>query len=450
METCFRFGPTFGEMLDPARRAEGTGWVEELFDITWKDSQGTVRHLLLPPALTGVDAAIIVLLGDGFPTGSHKVGPAYAVAMSQQLFGGINPSEHCLVWPSTGNYGIGGSWVGARLGYSNTVVMPALMSQERYEMLGRYGAEIVRTPGSESNVKEVYERCEALSQDPRVRVLDQFSDWSNYRFHYHVTGNSILQLVTQLAGSDGGNGRVSAFVAGMGSAGILAAGDRIKQAFPGSLVVGLEPVQCPTLYCNGYGTHAIEGMGNRHVTWIHNTYNMDGLICVDERDCLEGLYLLTSRAGQEALVEEGVLPAVAGALSQHLGVSGVCNVLGAIKTARYYGMTARDTLVTVATDGIDRYHSVVKTMHERLGPLGLEKAQGLLDRIFHSPSLDYFQEGTRENRRRWHNLKYFTWVEQRGRPLEQLQAQEDSGWWLGEQAKVQEFDRSLMEIRGSL
>jgi cysteine synthase len=224
-----------------------------LYNITWKDHHNRVRYLELPRALTGVDARIIVMSGRRFPTGSHKVGAVYSILVEKQLAGDVMPGEHTLVCPSTGNYGIGGAWVGPRMGYRSLVVLPEQMSQERFERIHQYGAEVIKTPGCESNVKEIFDRVWELRLEPKNRVLEQFSEFGNYRFHWAVTGGTVVDLAHELGG------HVAAFVSAMGSAGTIAAADRIKQTHPDALCVGLEPVQCPTLYDVGFGGTASRG-----------------------------------------------------------------------------------------------------------------------------------------------------------------------------------------------
>ncbi|NOX61820.1 MAG: pyridoxal-phosphate dependent enzyme [Chloroflexi bacterium] len=456
-------GPTFEEMLhpwtiDPETRALALEKKQSdpldpinLYNITWRDANNRIYHEVLPHELTGVDAEIVVLYAKDFPTGSHKVGAAYSVLLEMELSGDVDPGVHTLVWPSTGNYGIGGAWVGCRMGFDAIVILPAEMSKERFEQIRSYGARIIATPGSESNVKEIYDKTWELRRaDPNVRVLNQFEVMGNYRFHYYVTGNTIVELAEYLAQQGIGRGRVDAYVSAMGSAGTIAAGDRLKQVWPHHRIIGLEPIQCPTLYSNGYGAHQIQGIGDKHVTWIHNVLNMDAIMCIDDMDSVRGLQMLVEEPGKKVLAEEyGIPQEKVEKLSSIFGISGVCNVIGAIKTAKYYGYGKGDVIVTILTDAIDRYYSVMDWLTEKEGPMDETEAKIRLESIFHRATTDWVREGSMHARQCWHNLKYYTWVEQQGKSVEELDAQRDPEWWLAEQAKVAEIDKRLRELRGA-
>lgn len=452
-------GPTFAEMLhpnkiDPQIRARAIEMKARdpldpinLFNITWRNANNQIFYFLLPKQLSNVDANIVALYGKDFPTGSHKVGAAYSVLVEKELASEVDPSVHTIVWPSTGNYGIGGAWVGCRMGFDSVVVLPAGMSAERFQRIESYGARVIKTVGSESNVKEIYDKTHELSRDPNVRVLNQFREMGNYRFHYHVTGNTIAELVEQLR-LEIQDLRLAAYCSAMGSAGTIAAGDRLKQLWPDCKIVGLEPVQCPTLYNNGYGTHDIQGIGDKHVTWIHHVTNMDTIMCVDDVECKKGLQLLTEENGMEVLHKRfGIPSSDVEMMSQIFGISGVCNLLGAIKTAKYYGLGGKDLIVTILTDAIDRYHSVMSDLTRAYGAMDEAEATARLVSIFHNQKTDWIKEGTQDTRRQWHNLKYYTWIEQQGKTVEELNAQLDPEWWLGEQAKVAEIDRIILQAR---
>ena len=454
-------GPTFEEMLHPGKiaprirkQALAAATADpldpiNLYNITWRSPVGKTYAYVVPKALTGVDAPIVVLYSKDLPTGSHKVGAAYSVLIDKELFGEVDPSIHTLVWPSTGNYGIGGGYVGCRMGFDSIVILPAGMSKERFERIQSFGARIIATPGCESSVKEIYDKCKELkAQDPeRIRILNQFEVFGNYRFHYYVTGNTIVELAAELAAQGIGKGRVAAFCSAMGSGGTIAAGDRLKQVWPEHRIVGLEPIQCPTLFNNGYGDHDIQGIGDKHVTWIHNVYNMDALMCLDDVECKKGLQLLTEEPGWRVLADAGVSQEDIQLMSTTFGISGVCNVLGAIKTAKFYGLGKDDVVVTILTDAVDRYHSVMAQMTATYGKMGKVEAQVRLESIFHGQRLDWILEGTREARARWHNLKYYTWIEQQGKTVAELNAQRHQEYWLAEQARIAEIDARLTAVR---
>ncbi len=454
-------GPTFEEMLHPDRipaeirqralkaREEDPLHPVNLFNITWRNADNQIYHVVLPPELTGVDAPIVVIYAHEFPSGSHKVGAAYSVLIEKQLFGEVDPNVHTLVWPSTGNYGIGGAYIGCRMGYKGVVVLPEDMSQERFDRIQSYGAEVIRTPGSESNVKEIYDETKRLrASDPNIRILNQFEVMGNYRFHYHVTGNTVAELAADLQKQGIGAGRISAFVSAMGSAGTIAAGDRLKQIWPEHKIVGLEPVQCPTLFNNGYGAHEIQGIGDKHVTWIHNVLNMDALMCIDHMDALFGLQVFAEPQSREALAKHyGVDESLLAQFGEIFGISSICNIIGAIKTAKFFRFGPDDVVVTVATDGMDRYHSVMDRMKRDYGELDAPTAVGHVERIFHGAGTDWALLGTPDVRERWHNLKYYTWVEQQGKTVEELDAQRDPQWWLEHQQRIADIDARLAVLR---
>ncbi len=453
----FIWGPTFEEMLYPekipaALRKEALAALNgdplsplNLYNINWKDADNNIRYVILPHELTGVDAEICVIIGCFFPTGSHKVGATYSCTVEKQILEFIKPGRDTLVWPSTGNYGIGGAYVGKRMGYDSIVILPEKMSEERFQQIERYGGCYVKTRGSESNVKEIYDKASELAAD--TVVVNQFSEFANYRFHYYVTGNTLLDLFEDLKKRKVGE-RFSALISAMGSAGTIASGDRVKQVYPECRVVGLEPVQCPTLYSNGFGAHDIQGIGDRHVTWIHHTDNMDALMCIDEWDCKKGLQLMHEDEGLKALESRGAKPGQLECMQNIFGISSICNILGAIKAAKFYEMQQGDVIFTIATDGIDRYHSVLRQMDESLGRMDRSEAEHRLDSIFHKQGLDYIREGTHHAHDCWANLKYYTWIEQQGKDVEELKSQRSTEYWEKEQSKVGKIDKLIRDRRG--
>ncbi len=454
-------GPTFEEMLhpetiDPHIRNRALKALKEdpldpinFYNITWKNAQNQIYYVVVPKVLTGVDANIVLLYGMEFPTGSHKVGATYSILMEKVVRGEIDPFFHTLVWPSTGNYGIGGAWAGCRMGFDSVVILPEEMSQERFDMIHDFGGRAIATPGCESNVKEIYDKAKELkAENPeKVRILNQFDEFGNYRFHYYVTGNTLVELTEQIHTQGIGNGHASAFVSTMGSSGTIAAGDRLKEVFPNCRIIGAEPIQCPTLISNGYGGHDIQGIGDKHVTWIHNVMNMDAMVAVDDIESKQGLQLLTSEPGKTHLKRIGMAPQSIEQFSRIFGISGVANLLCAIKAAKYFDMTAEDTLFTIATDHAGRYRSVLQNMEQTYGAMDEQKAMVIHEKVLLGVKTDWVQEGTHTIRKQWHNLKYYTWVEQQGKTVEELNETRRPRFWDLQKEKVLESDQLLQEWR---
>jgi cysteine synthase len=446
------FGPTYDEMLDPGLvdagiRARALKALREdeldpinLFNITWKDEANRVRKVVLPPALTGIDANVVVLLGCGFPSGSHKVGPAYSTLIEGLVDGEIIPGQHTILGPSTGNFGIGTAYISKLLGFRAVVIMPDNMSKERYERIRKYGGELDLTPGSESDVILTLERTHELMKNPKNKALAQFELFPNYRFHRHVTGSSAIEAVNRV-----GNGRIAAFTSAPGSAGTIAAGDQIKAAFPEAKIAALEPYECSTLANGGRGQHRIEGIGDKMCTLIHNVLATDFVILIKDEETIQGLKIL--RDGVESLVKLGVAREFALGLRDSFGPSGICNVLGAIKIAKYLRLGPGDNVVTVATDGFDRYQSVLEEMNHRY----LEMAPVVLDRwandIFLKAADDFvydFRQGPVKEK--LFQQKESDWLKF-GYSKRFLDSMRDQAFWDEQYAKVGEYNRKICALR---
>ncbi len=363
------FGPNYDEMLNPNSLPESLmAKVQEakadelnplnLFNISWKNKEGGIHKVILPKELTGVDANIVVMLGTYFPSGSHKVGPAYSTLIEGCVDGEIMPGQHTILGPSTGNFGIGVSYICNLMGYDAIVIMPDNMSKERYERIRKYGATLDLTPGTESDVILTLERTYELMKVPSNKALAQFELFPNYRFHRHVTGHSAVDAVKGV-----GNGRIAAFTSALGSSGTIAAGDHIKTVFPEAKIVALEPYECSTLTDGGRGQHRIEGIGDKMCTLIHNVLNTDFVVMIEDDDCVKGLKLIHD--GGKILEEAGIDYSLTQCLKDLFGVSGICNILGAIKMAKYLNLGPDDNVVTIATDGFDRYDSVLEDLEQR-------------------------------------------------------------------------------------
>ena len=436
-------GPTYEEMLHPELLPAAVR-TQALFNITWRGPDNRIRHIVLPRELTGVEANIVVLTGRYFPSGSHKVGPAYATLMEGELAGEIQPGENTIIGPSTGNFGIGVAYISHLKGYPAIVIMPEQMSEERYQRIRQYGGQLDLTPGSESDVILVLERTQHYKKDPRNKILAQFELLPNYRFHRYVTGRSALEAAAQY-----GNGRVAAFVSAPGSAGTLAAGDEIKARYPECAICALEPKECSTLFNNGRGTHRIEGIGDKMVTLIHNVLTTDYVALIHDDDCVMGLELLERR---RSLVERllgrprGYLDALEGVF----GISGICNVLGAIRLARYLGLGPEDNVVTIATDGMDRYPSVLANLEKRRGPLDDAKLSASFEEIFRGgDAREILDLRPAEQKERLFGYKEQVWTGF-GYTRAYLESMKSQSFWDGEFSKIGAIDEALLAMRHTI
>ena len=419
-----------------------------LFRISWHNEPtasgggfGDVNYLELPSELTGVDARIVVLVGKWFPTGAHKVGAAYGCLAPRLVTGQFDPTTQKAVWPSTGNYCRGGAYDSALLGCESIAILPEEMSKERFEWLANVAGETIKTPGSESNVKEIFDKCwELRNSGEDLMIFNQFDEFGNYLWHYHVTGSALEEILGMVMGPDD---KYRGFASATGSAGTIASGDYLKQKFPGSVIVASEALQCPTLLENGFGAHRIEGIGDKHVPWVHNTKNTDMIVAIDDNAVVNISRLFNEEAGKEYLLKQGISPELVSQLDL-LGFSGISNVLSAIKAAKYYEMGKNDIMLTVLTDSMELYQSRLEEMHDEFGEYTETNAAADFARWLHGESTDNLQELRYTDRRRVHQLKYFTWVEQQGKTYDEIQAQwYDDNYFADIQKQADEIDELI-------
>lgn len=443
--------PSFSELAAPARidgeiqtalnSADPDGPDPlNLFRVHWynaEDRQAQARvpgHIVVPEELSGVDAKIIVALGDRFPMiSAHKVLAAYACLVPRLVTGEFDISAHKAVWPSTGNYCRGGVAISRILGCRSVAVLPEGMSIERFQWLEKWStdpADIVRTPGSESNLKEIYDACHVLASDPQNVILNQFSEFGNYVVHRYVTGPAMEAIFESVKGRSDLAAR--AWVCASGSGGTLAAGDYLKAKL-GAEIAAVEALECPTLLCNGYGEHNIQGIGDKHVPLIHNVYNTDYVIAVSDRSTDKLNLLFNSEVGKEFLRNRKNVPTEIMRALPHLGLSSIANVLAAIKLVKFLGLRSSDAVLTVATDGAPMYSSQLqKTVGDRFGGAydDVAAAQTFGEHLM-GVRTDAMLELTRRERDRIFNLGYYTWVEQQGVSLEDFDRRRDRTFWDG-------------------
>jgi cysteine synthase A len=457
--------PTFAQMNDPALIPDGVKarlkkvglWDVDslnLFRIAWKNepvAQGGgfdgVNTLELPPSLTGVPARIIALVGKWFPTGAHKVGATFGCLVPRLVTGQFDPTYQKAVWPSTGNFCRGGAYDAALLACESIAILPEGMSRERFEWLSKLAGEVIATPGCESNVKEIFDKCWELKETrgDEVYIFNQFEEFGNYLWHYDVTGHAMEEVLQQALGP---RDSYRGVVLTTGSAGTIGCGDYMKQVFPTSKVAASEALQCPTLLLNGFGGHRIEGIGDKHVPWIHNIKNTDLVMAIDDEACMSIVRLFNEPAGCAYLVEQGVPEALVMQLDL-LGISSIANVLSAIKFAKWYELGENDVVLTVFTDSMELYGSRLQELHEEHGQYTEVDAASDYHRYLLGCTVDYVEELGYWDRRRIHNLKYYTWVEQQGKTYEEIQAQwYQPDYWTSFQGQIAEIDALIEQFNG--
>ncbi|MCD4744848.1 MAG: pyridoxal-phosphate dependent enzyme [Bacteroidales bacterium] len=424
-----------------------------MFRITWKNEPvkfggefGSVNYIELPTELTGVKARILVLIGKFFPTGSHKVGATFGPLVEKLVTGDFDPTTQKALWPSTGNYCRGGAYDSYLLGCDSIAVLPEEMSQERFDWLHKVGAEVFATPGCESNVKEIYDKVKELKAERGDNIvnLNQFDEIGNTLWHYAVTGPAMEEVFNSVKLQ--GN-RFSAIFLTQGSAGTLGSADYIREIHPMVKVCAGEALQCPTLLYNGYGGHRIEGIGDKHVPWIHNIKNMDMVAGIDDEPNMHIMRLFNEQEGRNFLIKEkNVDPEIVGKLDL-LGISSIANLMGAVKMAKYYEMNENDVIFTVATDSMEMYQSRMIEEYKRFGEYDNKKAAITYEADLMGIGTDNMIEMTYYEKKRMHNLKYFTWIEQQGKTVEELNAQwYDENYWKHQFAKVDEWDQEIIEF----
>lgn len=459
--------PTFAQLADPSRIPDSvTSQLEQvdadaaqagnLFRVHWYNDlarrarQAVPNYLDLPEALTGTKARILVAIGRYFPMiGAHKVLAAYGCLVPRIVTGAFDPESQKAIWPSTGNYCRGGVAISRILGCRGVAVLPEGMSRERFDWLKRWVADsqdIVKTPGTESNVKEIYDACADLAHDPANVILNQFSEFGNYLAHYVCTGPA-LRAVFEDASKRDPRLRLNSFVAASGSAGTLGAGDYLKAEL-GARTVAVEAVECPTMLYNGYGDHNIQGIGDKHIPFIHNVMNTDMVVGISDRgtDALNQLF--NSQVGQRYLAEHRKLdPALIEGLDS-LGLSSIANVLAAIKTAKRLNLGVEDAIVTVATDSAAMYGSEREKFVAARYPDGFSQVNAgeIFGRHLEAVGDDDVIELSRIDRSRIFNLGYYTWVEQQGVPLEDFDRRRDQSFWSGLRTAVPRWDTLIEEF----
>jgi len=464
--------PTFAQLADPTKipdeikkQLAEIGPDEahplNLFRIHWYnagDRKGMVSvpgHLVLPESLTGVKAPIILALGERFPMiTAHKVLAAYGCLAPRLVRGEFDPTSQKALWPSTGNYCRGGVSVSKIMGCRGVAILPEQMSKERFEWLDKWvsdPADVIKTYGSESNVKEIYDKCQELEKDPNHVIFNQFCEFGNVHCHYAVTGAALGHVFKHVKEERGGKMGLFAYCSATGSAGTLSAGDRLKDDF-GCKIVAVESIECPTLLCNGYGEHNIQGIGDKHVPYIHNAMNTDFVAGVSDDATDSLLYLFNHEAGKRFLVERRGVPAELVDALNSMGYSAIANTLAAIKIAKYHNLGPDQAVVTVATDGADLYASdYPETLRKRFGGRFDEVAAAqCFGQHVLGCDVSHLQELSHVDRQRIFNLGYYTWVEQQGVELNDFNARKSQSFWKGLRPEIHKWDEMIEEFNAEV
>jgi cysteine synthase len=456
--------PTFAQLADPTTIDRGlTAGVDpdaadprNLWRVHWyNDLRGAPvavpDHVVLGPELTGVESPIIVAFGDRFPMiTAHKVLAAYCCLAPRIVSGQFDPTQHRAIWPSTGNYARGGIAISRIMASRGVAILPTGMSQERFDWLDRWCAnpaeDVIRTVGTESNVKEIYDACHELAKDPANFVLNQFCEFGNHLGHYEITGRALRHVFEHVRTGLGRDVRLAAFVSATGSAGTIAAGDRLKDEY-GAKIVAVEALECPTMLENGFGEHNIQGIGDKHIPLIHNVMNTDVVVGISDRATDELDVLFNTPDGCAYLDRLGV-PAQIIASLEHFGLSSTCNLLAAIKTAKLLDLGPDDAIITVATDGGAMYPSErAKTLEQRFGgSFGAVEAARVWGEHLAHVTTEAMIECTEHDRNRIFNLGYYTWVEQQGTPLELFEARRKQGFWRGLRRYLPVWDEMIVDF----
>jgi cysteine synthase len=463
--------PTWSDLADPAHVPDAMGTslksvgpdeadARNLWRVHWFNSADR-RHRLalpgyvvLPPALTGVKAPIIVLLGRRFPMiAAHKVLAAYACLVPRLVTGRFDPAHDRAVWPSTGNYCRGGVAISRILGCRGVAVLPAGMSRERFDWLNEWvsePADIIRTPGTESNVKEIYDKCAELARDQRNIIINQFSEFANYLIHYHCTGAAFDRVFSHVK-SENPDYRLAAFVAATGSAGTIAAGDYLK-ARHGTKIAAAEAIECPTMLCNGYGEHNIQGIGDKHIPLIHNVMNTDLVVGVSDLASDSLNVLFGGNAGRSYLVGRRKIDPEVVRTFDDIGISGLANIVAAIKVAKHLDFGAEDVVMTVATDSALLYASERERFLARRYADGFDEVNAgeIFSRHLEGIADDHMLELTHFDRKRIFNLGYFTWVEQQGVTLDDFERRKDQRFWRSLVETIPMWDRLIEDFNAEV
>ena len=406
------------------------------------------EHIVLPSEFTGIDAKIIVNLGRYFPLiTAHKVLAAYGCLLPRILNGSFDYTTHKAVWPSTGNYCRGGVAISKILGFKSVAILPEGMSKERFDWLEKWVEDkndIIKTTGTESNVKEIYDACNELEKDKNNDIINQFDEYYNYATHRAITGSSFEKSFLKVKGDS--NLQARFYVSASGSSGTLAAGDYLKENLNAQIAV-VEATECPTLLYNGYGEHNIQGIGDKHVPLIHNVMNSDYVVGVSDEATNHLNLLFNTDEGRKYLTNRRGLNAEFVGRLPEFGFSSIANIIASIKLAKKMKLTKDDAIITVATDGADLYKTeLAKTKKQFSKIYDQITCAEIFAKNFDAISVDHTLELSQIDKERIFNLGYYTWVEQQGTSLEEFENRRNQSFWDKHYKDMISLDEKIKEF----
>ena len=425
-----------------------------LFRVHWFNKRDHTKfldvpeHIVLPSEFTGVDAKIIVNLGRYFPLiTAHKVLAAYGCLLPRILNGSFDYTAHKAVWPSTGNYCRGGVAISKILGFKSVAILPEGMSKERFDWLEKWVEDkndIIKTTGTESNVKEIYDACNVLEKDKNNDIINQFDEYYNYATHRAITGSSFEKSFLKVKGETDLQARF--YVSASGSSGTLAAGDYLKENLNAQIAV-VEATECPTLLYNGYGEHNIQGIGDKHVPLIHNVMNSDYVVGVSDEATNNLNLLFNTDEGKNYLIKrKGFEKNFVDRLPE-FGFSSIANIIASIKLAKKMKLTKNDAIITVATDGADLYETeLAKTKKQFSKIYDQVTCAEIFAKNFEAITVDHTMELSQIDKERIFNLGYYTWVEQQGTSLEEFESRRCQSFWDKHYKDMISLDEKIKEF----
>ena len=407
-------------------------------------------------ALTGVKAPIVVLLGRRFPMiGAHKVLAAYACLVPRLVTGHFDPAHDRAVWPSTGNYCRGGVAISRILGCRGVAVLPAGMSRERFDWLSEWvadPADIIRTPGTESNVKEIYDKCAELARDAEQRHPQSVLRVRQLPDPLLLHRRRLRSRVLAAAKARTRDYRLAAFVSATGSAGTIAAGDYLKSRH-GAKIAAVEALECPTMLCNGYGEHNIQGIGDKHIPLIHNVMNTDLVVGVSDRASDSLNLLFGSNVGRSYLAgRRKIDPDVVRSLRRHrhLGAGQYRRRHQGRQASRFrrrrrgHDGGDRQRRCSTPASGEAFWRGTIGDGFDEVnaGEIFSRHLEGIVD--------DHVLELTHFDRKRIFNLGYFTWVEQQGVSIDDFERAGTSGSGAASWTAYRLWDRLIDEFNAEV